>query len=407
MLFLPPRHGKTELATIRYPIYRLADDPQMRVIIGAYNQTLANKFSRKARKLARAVGVPLSADRKAVEEWETTDGGGFRAAGVGGGITGMGGDLIIIDDPVKSREEAESKTYRDRVYDWYTDDLYTRLEPGGAIILIMTRWHDDDLAGRILASSDAASWRVVKLPAEAETDDPLNRAVGEALNPARYPVTALAKIRTVLGMSYYALYQQTPRARDGEFFKRSYFPIVDSGPAFATRVRWWDRAATDGAGNYTAGVLVAITRDGTVFIEDVERGQWSSAKRDEVIRQTAVRDVAQHGQVHTWGPQDPGSAGKDVALAFVRLLSGFAAFTDIESGSKELRAEPFQSQCIAGNVRLVKGAWNATFIDELCAFPTGAYDDQVDAVSNAYNKAALRAGQTLQVAANPYSDYRG
>ena len=148
MLFVPPRHGKSEQTTIRYPTWRLERDPTLRVIVGAYNQILANKFSRKARRIA-VQRLDLSAERVAVEDWETAQGGGFRVVGVGGGITGQGGDLIIIDDPVKNREEANSQAYRDRVWEWYTDDLYTRLEPGGAIILIMTRWHEDDLAGRI------------------------------------------------------------------------------------------------------------------------------------------------------------------------------------------------------------------------------------------------------------------
>ena len=144
MLFVPPRHGKSEMTTIRYPVYRLECEPSMRVILGAYNATLAQKFSRKARNVART-RLALNTERTAVEDWETTAGGGLRAVGVGGGVTGMGANLVIIDDPVKSREEAESATYRDRCWDWYRDDLYTRLEPDGAIVLIQTRWHEDDL----------------------------------------------------------------------------------------------------------------------------------------------------------------------------------------------------------------------------------------------------------------------
>jgi hypothetical protein len=131
MLFLPPRHGKTEMTTVRYAAYRLKRDPELRVIVGAYNQILANKFSRKSRRIAEG-RIELSRDRTAVEDWETAVGGGLRAVGVGSGVTGMGGNLIIIDDPVKSREEAESEAYRERVWDWYRDDLYTRLEPDGA-----------------------------------------------------------------------------------------------------------------------------------------------------------------------------------------------------------------------------------------------------------------------------------
>src|SRR6185369_2890471 len=206
-----------------YPVYRLRLDPALRVVVGAYNATLASKFSRKARRIALAAGVALSDERTAVEDLETTAGGGMRAVGVGGGITGQGGDLIVIDDPVKSREEAESEVYREKVWSWYTDDLYTRLEPGGAMILIMTRWHMDDLAGRILASEGAAKWTVVNLPALAVENDALGRAMGEALCPERYDEAALEAIKSEGGMSAYsfaALYQQDPRPRDGNMFPR-------------------------------------------------------------------------------------------------------------------------------------------------------------------------------------------
>ena len=384
MLFVPPRHGKSEMTTVRYPIWRLEREPETRVIVGAYNQTLANKFSRKSRRIARE-RLNLSAERTAVEDWETAEGGGLRAVGVGGGITGQGGGLIIIDDPVKNREEAESQTYRDRVWDWYTDDLYTRLEPGGQMILIMTRWHEDDLAGRILASEDAPQWTVVSLPALAEEHDPLGRMPGEALCPERYDATALAKIQRVLGRSFHALYQQRPTAREGNFFKRHWFPVVEAAPARAERVRWWDRAATEAGGDWTAGVRIARAPDGVYYVEDVVRGQWSGGERDRVIRVTAEADGV---NVRQWSEQEPGSSGKDAALAFVRLLAGFSAHAEPSTGSKEVRADPLAAQAEAGNVRLVRAAWNPAFLNELCEFPMGKHDDPVDAASGAFNKLA-------------------
>lgn len=238
MIFLPPRHGKSELVTVRYSAWRLQQDPSLNIILGSYNQRLANRFSRKVRIVLEeaqlrseppasagglfstaetrrrrekenitgiegingggktngkasisspsslldppAHGSPLTAYRSSrarlntVAEWETGLGGGVRAVGVGGGITGFGAGLVIIDDPVKSRAEAESKTYRDKVWEWFSDDLYTRLEPNASIILIQTRWHEDDLAGRLLReSSDGGEhWDVISLPALAEADDP-------------------------------------------------------------------------------------------------------------------------------------------------------------------------------------------------------------------------------------------
>lgn len=409
MLFLPPRHGKSELATVRYPVYRLAARPETRVIVGAYNQTLANTFSRKARRVAGQAGLALSGERSAVEQWETAAGGGLRAVGVGGGVTGQGGDVIVIDDPVKSREEADSAAYRQRVWDWYTDDLYTRLEPSGALILIMTRWHQDDLAGRILDSADAGDWTVVRLPAEAEPDDPLGRAPGAPLNPARFPADALARIRRVLGHSYQALYQQRPQPREGGLFKAHWLPLADIAPASPRwrLVRWWDLAATADGGDWTVGVLMGEL-DGLYWVLDVVRGQWSSGERDRVIRVTADRDAQQYGvgAVQHWAGQEPGSGGKDQAAAFRKNLAGHTAHTEPETGSKTVRAEPFAAQCEAGNVRVLARPWAPAYVGELLEFPTGGHDDQVDPSAGAFNKLALGA-TAAEAADSPLGDYRG
>ena len=385
MLFWPPRHGKSQMTTIRYPVWRMMVDPTMHVIVGAYNKTLADTFSRSARRIARE-HVDLNSERQAAGEWTTMQGGSFLAAGVGTGVTGRGAQLIVIDDPVKSREEANSLAYRERVWNWYTDDLYTRLEPGGAIILIMTRWHEDDLAGRILASEDADSWTVVKLPALAEEDDPLGRAVDEPLWPARFDAKDLADIRTVMGTpSFTALYQQRPTALEGGMFKRDWFEIVDAAPANARRIRAWDKGGTDEAGDYTAGLKMAIDDDGILYVEDVVRGQWSALPRDRIMQQTAQMDT---GDVIIWVEQEPGSGGKESAEATIRNLAGFAVHAERSTGDKAIRAEPFAAQCEAHNVKLVKAKWNAEYLDELTMFPNGKHDDMVDASSLAFNKLA-------------------
>lgn len=385
MLFIPPRHGKSEMVTIRYPVYRLERNPETRVIVGAYNQTLAEKFSRKARKIATS-RVSISNERKAAEEWETLAGGGLRATGVGGGVTGMGADLLIIDDPVKNRREANSKAYRDTVYDWYTDDLYTRLEPGGAIILIMTRWHEDDLAGRILRSEEGRQWTVISLPAEAEANDPIGRAPGEALNPERYPVDELQKIKGVLKRSYFALYQQRPQEQEGDFFKRSWFDIDPAvAGQFQALVRYWDKASTAGDGDYTVGLLMGRQAEHYTIL-DVQRGQWSTGERDKKIRATAESDAKRYGRVLTVFEQEPGSSGVDVGRAMVKLLSGYPVALDRVTGDKASRAEAFASQAEYGFVHLVRAPWNEDYIDELTSFPNGANDDQVDTSSGAFNR---------------------
>jgi len=390
MIFCPPRHGKSAMTTIRYPVWRLAREPELTIIIGAYNQTLANRFSRQARKIA-ATQMTLDPERTAVEEWLTVQGGGVRAVGVGGGITGTGAKLIMIDDPVKSREEAESAAFRDRVWDWYTDDLYTRREPGAACVLIQTRWHEDDLAGRILASDDGPNWTVVNLPALADVGDPLHREQGAALWPDRYDVAALEQIRSVLGTySFSALYQQRPTPPGGGMFQREWFDIVGAAPAQATRVRAWDRAATEKDGDYTVGLLMAKDADNVFYIEDVVRGQFSDLAAEKIIAQTAAIDAARYANVTTWLEQEPGSSGKVVSQITIRVLAGYNVKAERSTGDKSTRAMPFAAQCEARNVKLVKGAWNGALLEELSSFPYGAHDDQIDAGSLAFNKLALQ-----------------
>lgn len=403
---LPPRHGKSEMITMRYPVYRLARNPEQRVIVGSYNQTLANKFSRRARKIATLAGLPVARDRKAAEEWDTEQGGTFRAVGVGAGVTGQGADLIVIDDPVKNRREAESATYREAVWDWFTNDLYTRREPGAAVVIVMTRWHLDDLVGRVLASPFARDWERVRIPALAEDDDPLGRAPGEALWPARFTADDLAQIRTVLGRDFDALYQQAPIAREGGMFRLADLArYVEAVPAVARRVRYWDTASSDGHGDRTAGVLMAEA-DGVYYIEDVVLGQWASAERKRIQRATAERDNARHfGAVKQWQQQEPGSGGKDQANDFIRLMAGIPCSTEPARQNKELGAEPLAAQVQGGNVRVLRGAWNAEFVDELVAFPSGRFDDQVDGAAGAFRQLAHTT--SLTIGDNPLANYRG
>jgi predicted phage terminase large subunit-like protein len=384
MLFLPPRHGKSEQATIHYPAYRLLVNPAMRIIVGAYNHSLACNFTRQTRRVASQFGFPFADDLNRQNQWGSVYGGGLYGVGVGTGVTGFGADLIIIDDPVKSRAEAESPTYRQRVLDWYRNDIYTRLHPGAAIILIMTRWHSLDLAGALLeeAKNGGEQWQVVKLPALAEENDPLGRKFGEALWPDRYGADDFARIREVQGSyAFSALYQQRPSPRDGGLFRHEWFRIVDQAerPGFACR--GWDTAATPGSGDYTAGVR--IVRDGDRYVvTDAWRGQVSPAERR--TRQRLIASMDGYETVQHLA-QDPGSAGVDQVEHDARNLAGFPVVTHKPTGSKEVRAMPFAAACEAGLVELERGPWNRDFIDELCAFPTGQNDDQVDAASDAFN----------------------
>jgi predicted phage terminase large subunit-like protein len=385
-IHMPPRHSKTETATVRYAVHSLTHDQEQNVLITGYNAAFARRLGRKARAIAKRF-LQLDDRISAADEWATTSGGVVMARGVGSPPTGVGFRRIIIDDPIRCHADAESAVYRERVWDWYTDDLYTRLEPKGAIVLVMTRWHEDDLAARAIAS-EPDRWKVLKLPAIAEENDPLDRNLGEALWPQRFDTAALERIHGVMRQnegerSWEALYQQNPTPKEGAFFKISNMEIVPVAPAGLTRVvRAWDMASSAGSGAYTAGVKMGADGIGGYYILDVVRGQWSTDERDRAIRQTAMLDGR---GVRIRGPQDPGAAGVQAAQAFVRLLAGFGVTTQRVTGDKETRADPLSSQVNAGNVKLVAGPWNAAFIEELRQFPAGKYKDQVDSAADAFS----------------------
>lgn len=316
--------------------------------------------------------------------------GAYRAAGVGGGITGMGADIGVIDDPVKDAEQAGSKTYRDKVWEWYTTTFYTRLSPKSGVLLCMTRWHEDDLAGRLLKASEDGEgdqWEVIDYPAITEKDEK-HRKKGEALHPERFPIERLKKIKQAVGgRSWNALYQGRPTSAVGGVFKTEMLQKVDALPAgvITRKVRAWDLAATKDGGDYTAGVLMGKGSDDRYYILDVVRGQYSSLEVENILKATASRDGY---DVEISLPQDPGQAGKGQAQSLVGKLAGFVAKASRVTGDKVTRASAFAAQVEAGNVVLLKGAENQAFIDELRDFPLGRHDDQVDAASDAFNDLA-------------------
>ena len=340
-----------------------------------------------------------------MKHWLTHKGGGLWAAGVGGPITGKGFHLGVIDDPLKNAEQAESESLREKQKDWYRSTFYTRAEPGAAIVIVQTRWHDDDLSGWLLAQEEREEperWHIVNLPAIKDDESPAfpitcyvepdPREMGDALCPERYGVARLQKIQQRLGSYFWnALYQQRPHPREGGLIKRHWFDIVDGEPAAVQRLRYWDFAATEGGGAFTAGVLLAHAR-GIYYVCDVRRGQWSTGQREQIMRQTAELDrQAQAGDVAVWFEQEPGSSGVDAMQATIRAMAGFNVHADRATGSKDTRLMPFAAQAEAGNVKLVRGHWNEAFLDELTSVPNGKYRDQADAVAGAFNQLARQS----------------
>lgn len=231
MIFVPPRHGKSELSSIKFPAWFLGKHPEKEVITASYSAELAEEFGYKTRNLvaspeyADIFRTELRSDSKSKAKWHTNNKGSYTAVGVGGAITGKGADLVSIDDPFKNRKEAESKTIRDAVFNWYTSTLYTRLEKGGSIVLTLTRWHKDDLAGRLLKAMEEGGeqWEVIIFPAIAIQDEEF-RKEGEALWPEKYDLEALQNIKQTIGLyDWNALYQQTPVASETQEFKEEFW----------------------------------------------------------------------------------------------------------------------------------------------------------------------------------------
>jgi predicted phage terminase large subunit-like protein len=398
MLFLPPRHGKSELVTIRYPVYRLEREPKLRVIVAAHSADLAQTFSRLGRSLARE-RLFMSDERSAVEEWQTKAGGGLRPVGVQTGVTGRGADLIVIDDPVAGYADAQNEKRRNLTWEWYRNDLHTRTSKGAAILLIQTRWHEDDLAGRILRSDEGANWEVIRIPAYAETQeerddwarkhgrpageaDPLVREAGEPLCPELIPVEELERQRRTLGPNAFsALYQQTPHPSAGGMFQREWFRVIEATPNIRF-VRFWDCAGKAGPNNsYTAGALLGRDIFGKWYLKHMIRGKWDYPDAKRVILTTAATDgrntpigIEETANGLALLPdlrRDPAAAGYSITAIKVR-------------GDKVARAGPWASLAMGGVFHLMAGGWCEAFMDEAQAFPFGHYEDQIDAVSGAH-----------------------
>ncbi len=414
MIFAPPQHGKSELTSVRLPAYWLGRRPDDPVILASYGGDLAEDKGRQARDLVESEvyqeiypDIQTSRNSRAGNYWKLAGRrGSMLTAGARGPITGRGGLLGIIDDPFANWEEAQSPTIRQKVWDWYRSTFRTRVWAAGAIVIIMTRWHEDDLAGRLL-QAQGDQWFVLRLPAVAETQaerdesnrflglpleqpDPLGRAPGEPLCPIRYSTDALAELRTDVGsMAWYAEYQGVPRAPEGNTFKRSWFEIVNVAPYKAKRVRYWDKAATENGGAYTCGVLWALGDDQIAYIEDVVRGQWSSGEREKIMKQTAAMDAQKYGgnaAVDIWIEQEPGSGGKDSATYTIKGLKGYRVHKEPASGDKLTRAQPMAAYAEAGLIKLVRGVWNQPWLDEITTVPNNTYWDQVDASSGGFNR---------------------
>lgn len=385
IITVPPRHGKTQLASIQFPAWYLGRNPDKRVIGASYAALLAYRISRQARNLLRLDTWPFDArladDLANIQSWDIGGRrGGYLAAGVGGPITGSGADLLIIDDPIKNQEEADSATFRENVWDWFTSTAYTRLEDAGAAIVIATRWHHDDLIGRLLAAERAGGdrWDVLHLPAIAED--------GSALWPEKYDRPALDRIKAAVGSRVFAaLYQGRPSSDDTALLKREWWRYY-GGPtglalpeAFDQALQSWDTAFKGGVANdYVAGqVWGRKGADCYLLGRDKRRLDFPGTL-------AAIRAMtAQFPDVRTKLVED--TANGPAAIATLRHEIGGIIPVKPEGG-KVSRVNAIAGLVEAGNVYLPHPSiapWVAELVEECTAFPAGAHDDEVDALSQA------------------------
>lgn len=384
MVFMPPRHGKSQTITESLPSYYNGLYPDKKVMCISYGDSLARDFGHKNRTKVKEYGkqifgIELDPSNHSKSDY-TIKGhrGGSYFAGVLGGVTGRGSDLLIIDDPIKTRQEANSEVYRNRVWEEYQASLLTRLMPNGAIIIILTRWHYDDLAGRILAQ-EGDEWEVISLPAIAEQGDLLGRAEGEPLwSEFGYNLEwAERKQREVGAITWASLYQQRPSPESGDIFKRDWIKFYKALPHIEEYGISVDASFKD---SKTADfcVLQAWGRAGAnKYLIDQIRDRMNFPQTVQALRAFS----AKHPQAHMKLIEDKAN-GTAVIDYLKNEISGLIAVEP--QGGKEVRASAISPQWEAGNVYLPHPSiapWVGDFVEELIQFPQGRNDDQVDCMT--------------------------
>lgn len=378
MITMPPRHGKSELASRRFPAWYLGRNPNKQIIAASYNSDLSTDFGREVRNIVGSdeyqclFDVKLAADSQAANRWHTDDKGMYVAAGVGTAITGRGADILLIDDPFKDRQEADSEVRRETVWNWYTSTAYTRLMPGGAVVVINTRWHDDDLSGRLISqmSDGGDKWEVLSLPAINDE--------GKALWPSWYPVERLIEIKSVLpARDWNSLYQQNPIPDDGDYFKSAWFNEYEKLPDGLSFYGASDCAVTDDAGDFTEHGIFGIDQNKNIYVVAWWRGQTTADKWIE-----AMCDLITKYSPEIWFGEK-GVIQRTIEPYMIQRMTERNAFCRLEwlasTTDKATRARPIQGMASMGKVFFpVNATWKGDILSQLLRFPAGKYDDAVD-----------------------------
>lgn len=407
LLNFPPRHMKSIMVGVGWPAWTWQGSrkdgpymgPQVRFLAASYAQTLSVRDSVKCRRLIESEWYrqqfpgrfKITSDQNTKVRFDNDKGGYRLATSVDGSATGEGGDLIIIDDPHNAREIL-SQTKREGVIEWWRSTMSTRRnQTTGVFVVVMQRLHEDDLSGHILTNENG--WTHICLPARYEPKHPYvfmkdpRTKEGELLWPLRFGEAALAKMEEDMG-PYTAAgqLQQRPAPRKGGLFEEDWFEIVEAAPADVRWASYWDVAAgaeAEGDSDKSCNVKLGIDPRGVYYVARSNPMRKGPLDLEKAMKNTATQDGR---RVVIGVPQDPGAAGKAMYQHYVRVLNGYDVrkFIEGSEGDKVARAIPLSSQAQAGNVKLVKGAWNRAWLDEVCLFPNSKHDDQMDATSGAY-----------------------
>lgn len=426
IITMPPQEGKSTRGAKDLPTWLLKHDPTMRIVCASYSQSLANRNGRAIRNNITShpqLGLRIAPDNGAVHEWELARNddddsdeprGGVLSVGIGAGVTGRPCDFLIIDDPIKDRKEANSEVFRNSRWDWWTDSASTRLAPGAPVLVILTRWHEDDLAGRLLVAEDGDRWEVLNIPAQADHDpekgetDVLGREPGEYMQSARInKKTGLPRSdaqwdaikRNAGTRSWTALYQGAPSPGEGDILHREWWQFYDQ-PLWLVR--------EDGS-YITADLDAEVIMSWDCTFKDTESSDFVCGQvwmrrgvdaylLDQVLdRMDFVRTCQEFRIMAARWPQatlklvEEKANGAAVIASLRRAVSGIVP--EIPTESKEARVYAVSPLVEAGNVHLPDPSlapWVGKFIEECAAFPQGAHDDQVDAFSQALNRLILQ-----------------
>lgn len=383
----PPRHGKSVTLSQWLPAWYLDMYPDRKLLLASYAAKLATSWSERVRDtflLSSETWTRVNPGHSRSDDWQTTDGGGMQSVGVDSGVTGFGGDVIVIDDPHKDWAEVQSAANRQHVIDWFNGTLYHRLEPGGSIILIQTRWHKNDLAGYLL-EEHGDDWEEIRFPALAEDDDAIGREVGEALCPERYSAKRLELIRDQgVGAQVFAgLFQQRPSPREGNIIKRDWIQYYTEVPDGVRQFQSWDLNFGDAttAGSYNVGQVWGV-RGSQLYLLDQVRDRWEYTTTKRKLVGLSVRWPNSTEKL-----VEKKAAGAPLISDLRNTVSGLVPITP--TGSKQTRLEAVAPLFEANNVFFPHptiAPWVLELVEELVSFPSSEHDDQVDALSQALNR---------------------